>query len=94
MTKSAFAESLRQEIEREYKSRGDNLGWRLLYSPELVVESARIAFLGMNPGGAYKPTGHPEFAMPRGSAYILESWGGVPPARVNFRDRSRTCSIY
>ena len=74
----AFAAQLRDRIERQYSASGYTLGWRLLYSPEVVLEGARVAFLGLNPGGNYRPTDHAEFAMERGSAYEVEHWGGPP----------------
>jgi hypothetical protein len=52
------------------------LGWRLLYSPENVLEAANVAFIGLNPGGDHRPPDHAEFAMDRGSAYALERWPG------------------
>ncbi|WP_273523456.1 uracil-DNA glycosylase family protein [Rhodosalinus sediminis] len=74
-------ESLRERIEAEYTARGDQLGWRLLYSPEKVVDGAEIAFIGLNPGGDHAPPEHEDFAMPGGSAYVEESWAGHPPGR-------------
>jgi len=59
-------------------TRGYSLGWRLLYSPPAVLESARVAFIGLNPGGATRPPEYAEFAMQRGSAYVTESWGAPP----------------
>lgn len=76
--KTAFAENLKDHIERRYADDRYSLGWRLLYSPEAVLEGARVAFLGLNPGGSFRPKDHAEFAMEHGSAYVLENWG-VPP---------------
>ncbi len=69
-----LAAALRQRIEQEYLARGDGLGWRLLYSPDSVLDGACVAFLGLNPGGNHKPRGHAEFSMPSGSAYLEERW--------------------
>ena len=72
-----FAASLKSRIEGRYHALGFTLGWRLLYSPEDVLENARIAFIGVNPGGDYAPPDHAEFAVPSGSAYDMERCGGA-----------------
>ena len=74
-----FADGLKARIECRYRDGAYKLGWRLLYSPAIVLESARLAFVGLNPGGRARPNGHAEFAMPSGSAYAVESWKGKPP---------------
>jgi hypothetical protein len=76
--KSGFAAHLNNRIERQYSASRYSLGWRLLYSPEIVLDGARVAFVGLNPGGNYRPTDHAEFAMEHGSAYAVEHWGGPP----------------
>src|SRR5689334_17729326 len=73
-----FAAGLRERIERQYSSDGYTLGWRLLYSPESVLEGAKVAFVGLNPGGSTRPTDHAEFATDHGSAYAVENWGAPP----------------
>lgn len=75
----AFADGLRMRIERRYRDAGYRLGWRLLYSPAAVLEGARVALVGLNPGGRVRPNDHAEFAMVSGSAYMNESWKGRPP---------------
>ena len=75
---SSLAESLKQQIDHDYSVRGYKLGWRLLYSPPSVLDGARVAFVGLNPGGSSRPVDHAEFAMARGSAYALENWGAAP----------------
>jgi len=75
-----FAASLKSRIEKRYLADGYSLGWRLLYSPEAVLEGAQTAFIGLNPGGSYRPDDHAEFAMDYGSAYARESWG-MPPGQ-------------
>ena len=74
-----FADGLRERIERRYCEGGYGLGWRLLYSPAGVLEGARVAFVGLNPGGSKKPNDHAEFAMASGSAFVEERWKGRPP---------------
>ncbi|MEC9431600.1 MAG: hypothetical protein VYD87_01725 [Pseudomonadota bacterium] len=70
---------LSNRIERAYRASGNELGWRFLASPANVLDSAEVAFLGLNPGGRVRPTDHAEFAMPAGSAYVVESWAGHLP---------------
>lgn len=75
---SEFAAQLKDRIERQYTVGGYSLGWRLLYSPAAVLDGARVAFVGLNPGGRSRPNDHAEFAMSQGSAYELESWDAPP----------------
>lgn len=77
------ARQLEREIRLEYEARcarypdDDHLGWRLLYSPEHVLTKARLAFLGLNPGGSFVNPAHGVFSMASGSAYDrnVEAWG-------------------
>lgn len=78
---SRFADDLENEIKSAYKSSGNQLGWRLLYSPPSVLDGAEVAFLGLNPGGANTQPEQAEFAMTRGSAYVNESWKGAIPGK-------------
>lgn len=78
----AFAEGLRARIERRYRDSGHGLGWRLLYSPAVVLEGAHAAFVGLNPGGGERRDDHAEFAMSSGSAWAVESWKGKPPGEA------------
>lgn len=73
-----FARELEARIEAQYQKLGFNEGWRLLYSPERVLDSAEVAFIGINPGGKEKDSrDHARFAMPVGqSAYVDEKWSG------------------
>jgi len=78
MPKCTSQHELRDRIEAKYQERGDALGWRLLYSPSHVLDGASVAFIGLNPGGNFRPADHAEFAMAAGSAYTTENWGGPP----------------
>ena len=71
-----YARVLRDEIAEAYRTSGNSLGWRFLYSSPRVLEGARVAFIGLNPGGSTKVSDHGEFAMKRGSAYRDEQWPG------------------
>lgn len=84
MTKMEFAAALRDRIENQYRADGYELGWRLLYGPEVVLEGARVAFLGINPGCRNPSAYQAEFATEHGSAYALESWG-TPPGEDGFQ---------
>jgi hypothetical protein len=77
--KTKFSADLKERIERQYSAGGYCIGWRLLYSPEAVLEGAKVAFIGLNPGGSCRPPDHAEFAMESGSAYTAEHWTGGPP---------------
>jgi hypothetical protein len=74
----ALAAGLKSRIQSKYEELGYSMGWRLLYSPERVLEIARTALVGQNPGGSYAPPDHAEFAMQSGSAYTDERWGAAP----------------
>ena len=66
---------LEQRIEEEYHRLGYDLGWRFLYSPVGTLHGAKVAFIGLNPGGREKRLDHASFAMPEGySAYRDEAW--------------------
>ncbi|MTE02141.1 hypothetical protein GIY56_17775 [Paracoccus sp. YIM 132242] len=74
-----YEECLEQRIERAYQASGNQIGWRLLYSPQTVLKGARVALIGLNPGGHFDDPEHARFAMSSGSAYINESWAGARP---------------
>ncbi len=78
MAQSNFGTGFKSRIQEKYIELGYTLGWRLLYSPEAVLERARVAFVGLNPGGNHAPADHAEFAMESGSAYAQERWGKPP----------------
>lgn len=76
------AERWEDAIEREYQARlrlypDQALEWRLLYSPRRVLAGARVAFIGLNPGGRFVDPAHGKFSCEAGSAYRkeVENWG-------------------
>ena len=72
--------SLKTEIEIAYRKSGNTMGWRLLYSPESTLHHAKVAFIGLNPGGSTIDARHSKLAMPEGQcAYVNESWAGHVP---------------
>ncbi len=61
-------------IEAEYQRLGHTLGWRFLTCPKKNIESASVALVTINPGGAeFHP---PMWSVENGSAYAVESWKG------------------
>ncbi|MFL4470018.1 uracil-DNA glycosylase family protein [Tateyamaria armeniaca] len=72
---------LEARIEAAYQKTENRLGWRFLYSPACVLSGAKVAFVGLNPGGSEAPDDHAEFAMANGSAYRGESWTNQPEGR-------------
>jgi hypothetical protein len=72
---SDFATDLQQRIETCYLAGGYTFGWRLLYSPAACLDGAKVAFVGLNPAGNFRPKDHPEFSTENGSAYAVEDWG-------------------
>lgn len=76
------ADRWQSAIQRVYEARVQrfpdaSLGWRLLYSPRRVLSGARVAFIGLNPGGRSIDPTHGEFSSEAGSAYRkdVENWG-------------------
>ncbi|AKI02240.1 uracil DNA glycosylase superfamily protein [Hoeflea sp. IMCC20628] len=66
-------------ISRAYEESGNTMGWRFLSSPVQTLQEARVAFIGLNPGGSKEDSSHGKFAMKEGSAYRDESWADNPP---------------
>jgi hypothetical protein len=66
-------------IETAYKVSGNTMGWRFLSSTSQTLQGARVAFIGLNPGGSSEDSSHGEFSMKVGSAYRDESWAGRKP---------------
>ena len=78
MNKIALDENcsaLKRRISKAYLESKNSFGWRLLMSPSSVLDGAEIAFVGLNPGGSSQLSNHAEFAMEKGSAYVVETWG-------------------
>ena len=74
-----MAKDFQDEIEAACHLSGNTLGWRFLYSPCDTLNGARVAFIGLNPGGTVIDEDHSTYAMDQGSAYRDESWGGHAP---------------
>ncbi|WP_372614746.1 uracil-DNA glycosylase family protein [Aquicoccus sp.] len=82
MNAASDAERLEAAIQSVYEARlrrypDGAFGWRLLYSPRRVLSGARVAFIGLNPGGRCVDPTHGEFSAEAGSAYRkeVENWG-------------------
>lgn len=83
--------SYETEIEDAYRKSGNTMGWRLLASPETTLKTAKIAFLGLNPGGSAIDVKQSVYAMPEGqSAYVTESWAGHAPGRSPLQSQVRS----
>lgn len=66
-------------IDQAYRKSGNDMGWRFLSCPSKNLEGARLAFVGLNPGGD-RPEDRDGFSMAPGkSAYRDESWRGKAP---------------
>lgn len=72
-------DDIEARIRRAYKESSNTMGWRFLSSPAQTLQGARVAFIGLNPGGSSEDDNHAEFAMKAGSAYRDESWAGCLP---------------
>lgn len=81
---------LSTRIDHAYRNSGNELGWRFLTSPAHVLEAAEVAFVGQNPGGCVRPPDHAEFAMPSGSAYVIERWDDHPAGESPLQRQVRT----
>lgn len=78
MLKQLF-ESCCESIEVEYSERGHTLGWRFLTGSAMsFVRSPKFMLLTLNPAGKRDYPEHPRKAAPSGSAYVDESWHGLP----------------
>ncbi|WP_288960138.1 uracil-DNA glycosylase family protein [uncultured Sulfitobacter sp.] len=71
--------NFREQIEQAYQRSGNDLGWRFLYSPSTTLAGARVAFIGLNPGGSKEDWAHAKYAVEHGSAYSRESWARNAP---------------
>jgi hypothetical protein len=59
-------------VESEYRRMGYQLGWRVLYSPKSTLETSRVAFITLNPGG--DKFENPSWSVETGNAYEQERW--------------------
>ncbi|MCY4038067.1 MAG: hypothetical protein OXF09_01250 [Hyphomicrobiales bacterium] len=75
-----YCESLYRRIHAAYERSGNNDGWGIFASPKKTLNEARIAFLGLNPGGKGFPESsrHHHFARESGSAFVDDDWGCEP----------------
>ncbi|MCB1467155.1 MAG: hypothetical protein KDK08_08440 [Rhizobiaceae bacterium] len=75
---------MKARIEKAYAASGNSLHWRFLASPCHVLKGADVALIDLNPGGGSIPEDHPDFCMPSGSAYELESWDGGKRRKIPY----------
>lgn len=84
-------ETYESKIEGAYQRSGNTMGWRLLSSPESTLNRAKVAFIGLNPGGSGVDAEQSVYAMPEGqSAYVVESWAGYPPGKSPLQSQVRS----
>lgn len=84
-------------IQAAHDALGHHLGWKFLYSPVSTLTEARVAFIGLNPGGAKYEA--PVYAQPPGqSAYLDESWrghaAGTAPYQFQVRELFRMVGVH
>ena len=80
-----FRAELEERIQREYEAGGHKLGWKFLYGPEAVLDGARVALVGLNPGGNFVPSEIADFANNEGSSYVVERWAGAPAGQYKLQ---------
>lgn len=78
----------RQVVQSAYERLGYCLGWRFMMSPASSFENARLAVIGLNPGGA-RVHGS-DWSFEEGNAYWRESWGGQAPGYDPLQVQVRT----
>lgn len=75
-------------IEENYGTLGYRHGWTLMYTPEQAIRTAKVAFVGLNPGGGGPGDNHIYSGIwdePEGNAYFQQDWGagkGKAPIQV------------
>ncbi len=84
-----FTRQLTQRVEAAYLEGGYGLGWRLLTSPAKTLLGAKIAFLGLNPGGNTQSSSHDFLTTESGSAFENESWAGAAPGQSRLQKQVR-----
>ena len=67
-------------IQREYDRLGYSLGWRFITCPESQATDPEALIISLNPAGR-KEHG-PSWSQEAGSAYIVESWKGLPVGKA------------
>lgn len=68
----------RAELEADYARLDYRHGWTFLMTPEARLRDARVAFVGLNPGGGGEGDTHAYGGVwdcPDGNAYFRERWG-------------------
>lgn len=74
------------DIQAEYQRLGHSIGWRFLSGPKAnLAGPSDLAFISLNPGGRDDPPWHPHGSQEKGSAYLVESWDGMPPGQSNLQ---------
>ena len=67
------------KIDSAYVQLGHTLGWRFLTGPQSAfVAHPKVALVTLQPSGSHDYPEHPRRSSEGGSAYIIESWDGLP----------------
>lgn len=67
-----------ETIEAKSEELGYRHGWTLMATPEATLREAKVAFVGLNPGGGGEGDTYPYgglWDVPGGNAYFTERWG-------------------
>lgn len=75
----------RELIANKYQQLGHTMGWRFLSCPEKNIDTASIALVTINPGGACFE--EPKWSVEEGSAYRVEPWKGCDPGKETLQQQ-------
>ncbi|WP_343347990.1 uracil-DNA glycosylase family protein [Sphingomicrobium sp. XHP0239] len=62
-------------IEKAYEDQGHKLGWSFMGTPEEALRSAKVAIVGLNPGGGGDPSQYGRHWDSEKNTYFSERWG-------------------
>jgi hypothetical protein len=61
------------DIQREYERLEYQLGWSFLLCPQARLDDAKVAIVGLNPGGS--DVGDGQWDAPEGNVFYTQHWG-------------------
>jgi hypothetical protein len=71
------------EIEEACRKLGYRYGWRFITCPQANAARAKLLLISLNPAG--REVHGPSWSQEDGSAYRIESWGGLAPGTSNLQ---------
>lgn len=71
------------EIEEACRELGYQHGWRFITCPQANATKAKLLLISLNPAG--RELHGPSWSQEDGSAYRIESWGGLAPGTSNLQ---------